>query len=419
MLAAGCDMVLEAVAADVLHEFLEIRNLGNSDAAVHSVRIVGDYALAEISLDLSLGVVGGDAEEGEVAFGNLCADSAEGTHLAEGTAKHSERGELQVLVADETAGEVAAVGADTLLTVGGEVVVPVHEGGGLHGSEGKRVHGDGSGDVGLAGTRDKLVAEHGHSDAGGAAIVHLEGVPALDCEGVALVGGGPSFDCHGELGDKRHLLLVVGGDVGIFVDAVFLGDIIGIVVGDLLGCENQFGKVCGNDGDAVFLEEFFAGAAGVETERTGADLADAAVTETVHHAADACELGDVALHEGIVYVVGVICGVGEGNSVLVKVVADRNLAAESVAAAIEVNLVVVIVVSLYKDGDAQIGFVDGVDDSDFETEVGKGDDDAVDVVSVFLELGGHLKAVFTGLDAGTSGRGSILGEDHIVIIQLV
>ena len=83
--AAHGDMVLEAVLADVLHQPLQVVDLGHGDAAVHAVRIVGNLALAQVGLDATLGVVGGDAEEGERTTGDLGIDSTEGVDLAQRT----------------------------------------------------------------------------------------------------------------------------------------------------------------------------------------------------------------------------------------------------------------------------------------------------------------------------------------------
>ena len=66
--AAHGNVVFEAVLADILHQLLQVVDLRDSDTAVHAVGVVGDFALAEIGLDATLGVVGRDAEEGKWAF---------------------------------------------------------------------------------------------------------------------------------------------------------------------------------------------------------------------------------------------------------------------------------------------------------------------------------------------------------------
>ena len=61
-------MVLETILTDIFHQLLQVINLGNSDTAVHAVWLVGNLSFAEIGLDAATRVVGGDAEEGEVAL---------------------------------------------------------------------------------------------------------------------------------------------------------------------------------------------------------------------------------------------------------------------------------------------------------------------------------------------------------------
>ena len=129
--AAHGHMVLEAVLADVLHQLLQVVDLRHSDAAVHAVGIVGDLSLAEIGLDTALGIVGGDAEEGEGALTHFRIDCTEGVDLTEGTSEYAERTELQVVVAYKLTGEVAAVGADAFIAVFGEVIIPVEQGRGI------------------------------------------------------------------------------------------------------------------------------------------------------------------------------------------------------------------------------------------------------------------------------------------------
>ena len=59
------NVVFETVFTDVFHQFLQVIHLCYSDATVHSVGIVGQFALAQIGLDASFGIVGGKSEKGE------------------------------------------------------------------------------------------------------------------------------------------------------------------------------------------------------------------------------------------------------------------------------------------------------------------------------------------------------------------
>ena len=125
--AAHSNVVFEAILADVLHQALQVVDLRDSDTPVHAVGIVGDFALAKVSLDAATWVVGGDAEEGEGTLAHLGVDSAEGVHLAKCTAEDAEWAKLQVVVADKRAWEVATVGADAFVALFGEIVVPIEE----------------------------------------------------------------------------------------------------------------------------------------------------------------------------------------------------------------------------------------------------------------------------------------------------
>ena len=94
-------MVLEAILADILHQLLQVVHLCDGDTPVHAVGVVGELALAQISLNATFGVVGGDAEEGEGAFADFCVDGAKGVNLAQCATQHAEGTQLQVVVADK------------------------------------------------------------------------------------------------------------------------------------------------------------------------------------------------------------------------------------------------------------------------------------------------------------------------------
>lgn len=122
------NVVFETVFADVFHQFLQVIYLCYSDATVHSVGIVGQFALAQIGFDAALGIVGGKSEKGEVALRHFRIDRTKGVDLAQGASEHTERTEPELVVADKRAWEVTAVGTYTLIAVVGKIVVPVEQG---------------------------------------------------------------------------------------------------------------------------------------------------------------------------------------------------------------------------------------------------------------------------------------------------
>ena len=64
-------------------------------------------------------------------------------------------------------------------------------------------------------------------------------------------------------------------------------------------------------------------------------------------------------------------GIGEGDAVLIEVIADGDLATEGVTTRIEIHFVVLIVASLYHHGHVEVGITDGIDNTNLETEVGQ------------------------------------------------
>lgn len=55
--AYECDMVLETMTADVLHEALQMVYLGNGDTSVHAIGVVGNLTLTHVSTNLSFCIV--------------------------------------------------------------------------------------------------------------------------------------------------------------------------------------------------------------------------------------------------------------------------------------------------------------------------------------------------------------------------
>lgn len=94
-------MMLKAVFADVFHQFLKLRHLCNNNTSVHSIRVVGHLAFTHVCLYATLRVVGRYAEVGKVARAYLGINSPEGIDFAKSSAKHTERTETQIVVADE------------------------------------------------------------------------------------------------------------------------------------------------------------------------------------------------------------------------------------------------------------------------------------------------------------------------------
>ena len=60
--AACSHMMFEAITADILHKFLEFRNLSYRNTTIHSVWVISYESLSKICLDTSLCIIGRNTE---------------------------------------------------------------------------------------------------------------------------------------------------------------------------------------------------------------------------------------------------------------------------------------------------------------------------------------------------------------------
>ena len=112
-------------------------------------------------------------------------------------------------------------------------------------------------------------------------------------------------------------------------------------------------------------------------------------------------------------------GIREGDAILIEVVADGNLAAEGIAAAVEVHLVVLIVAGLYQHRYVQFGTTDGIDDAHLVAEIRQRNDDSIDFIAVLTEEFSTFDAVFYGLDATGTSRCGFFRQDNVFITLFV
>lgn len=118
-------VVLEAVAADVMHERGEAWDLHDSLGAEGVEGIVGEVAVAYVSSDAAGEIVGGDAAEGDGASGCAAGEGSYCVGLAEYGAEDGSGADADV--GQEVFGPVAAVEEDALVGIVAVVVVPVDE----------------------------------------------------------------------------------------------------------------------------------------------------------------------------------------------------------------------------------------------------------------------------------------------------
>src|SRR3972149_2999955 len=63
-----------------------------------------------------------------------------------------------------------------------------------------------------------------------------------------------------------------------------------------------------------------------------------------------------------------VCGIGKRNPILEKVIADGEFAAERVATALDVNLIIFVVFRVDKEWQLQFGVFESIDHSQFVAE---------------------------------------------------
>lgn len=109
-----------------------------------------------------------------------------------------------------------------LLTILGEIVVPVGKSRSKLRSKVQSIHSHSTGEVCLASARDALLAEHGHCHAGSAAIVYFERIPALHCHTVHFVCLNPVFYGNTELSLCLDFVVISLRNCGISADGSHL-----------------------------------------------------------------------------------------------------------------------------------------------------------------------------------------------------
>ena len=148
----------------------------------------------------------------------------------------------------------------------------------------------------------------------------------------------------------------------------------------------------GLDRDAGGLKNALGVAHRVESGGTRADGADLEILEALHDAADGGEPLQVGLELRRLHRLSVQRGERVLDAVLHHVVAAAHLPAEAVAAHGDGHVVGAVGRGLHQHRHLEAREADRVHDAALFAEVGQSDDDAVDLVGVFLEqLGAALR----------------------------
>src|SRR5579872_3876540 len=115
--------MLESVLADVVQQFLQMRNLYHPNAAECIQRVAGEFSLADIAANYSGDVVGREAGKAHRARLHAAHNGAERVVLA--NRSRDDFLEVHADVLEEMLGQVAAMKADGLVWIVAVVVIPV------------------------------------------------------------------------------------------------------------------------------------------------------------------------------------------------------------------------------------------------------------------------------------------------------
>jgi len=160
----GRHVVLEALAADVPEQLLQLWDFGHACAAKGLQRIVGEFPRAGVAANHAAAVVGRVAGVAHGAGLDTAHAGAEGVHLA-----HRAGNDRLVVhrrsLSEEVLGQIGAMETDAFVGMAAVVIVPVKQSAGRLAGQGQHIHAQRAGHIHLAGGRNQVVAHHAHDGA--------------------------------------------------------------------------------------------------------------------------------------------------------------------------------------------------------------------------------------------------------------
>ena len=118
-------VMLESVAADEPHQFLQLGNVHDGTGAECRKRIVGETSLSDVRPDAAVVIVGRNTPESDRPLRRTTGEGAIRVLLAERRAQDRSRGDGDIR--QERLCPVAAVEEDALVRVVAVIVVPIDE----------------------------------------------------------------------------------------------------------------------------------------------------------------------------------------------------------------------------------------------------------------------------------------------------
>src|SRR6185369_11878839 len=281
-------MMLEPGFANVVQQFLHVRNLPDACSAERLQRIVCEFSFTHVSANRSVEVIGGEAGIGHCPGFDSADTGAEGVVLTDGSG--NDLLEVHAYVAEEVLWKVAAVEADGFVGIVAVVVVPVQKGTGSFRCERQCMHAHHAADIDFASAGDEAIAHHAHDGARHDSEIRLQRRPALNSADLDIGFPHPPVDYCTQLRhlDESRLGNSAGRDV--FLDVCNFSDDGSVVVGKTVDAAENFSEVNRFHRDAALLQNLLTEADGVEVRRASADGADAKVAQAVHDAASGCKI---------------------------------------------------------------------------------------------------------------------------------
>ena len=143
------------------------------------------------------------------------------------------------------------------------------------------------------------------------------------------------------------------------------------------------------------------------------------MTKAINDTADSCKLLNILLNLWAINIICMKSCVREWNTILIQVVANRNLSTERITTAIQIYLVIIVIISLYHHRNVKISFIDSIDNTNLVTEVRQTYQYAVNLLTICLKLLCHQQTIFQSLNGTASCHSCIFRKNYILVTTFI
>src|SRR6266850_3020512 len=153
-------MVFKAVFADVVEQFLHVRNLDDPGSAKCFQRVVGEAPVSDIAAYLARKIVGGKTREGHGS--GLHTPDARAKSVLFTDSSSNDGLEIHLHILEKMLGQVAAVKTNRFVGIAAVIVVPVEERTWRARGQLQNVHAEHTAHIHFAGAGEQRVTHHAH-----------------------------------------------------------------------------------------------------------------------------------------------------------------------------------------------------------------------------------------------------------------